>query len=493
MQLFSRAAIAAAALLMPVLAAPAQAAPQADTEEMYKALAAGYKALATCSAVFVAGQDKAVVEANELNDIYRDYEPYLSDVSDANIDERQRVVSVRFDFDRPPRLAVHRLGMGCALLPVGATPKASDWLQTYAGLKPDESRDISTALGDRVMLTTNTIALDRLNAPISFAFDGQTYGGGTRTSAVVLVHKGEVIAEQYDRGIDADTPQRTWSVAKSLTSTVLGAAMQQGLIGLDNEALIAAFNRGGDPRRTITLRNALNMVTGLESGESGARTDRIYFGGVATMDMLPARALEEAPGTRFKYSNYDTLLAMRYLREAIDNDPTYHRFPYDAVLNVIGARSTVLETDWLGDFVSSSQVWMTARDMARIGQLYLQDGQWAGQQVLHPDWVEFVRTPGPDQPVGTELRYGGSFWLMGHLNGIPEDTIAALGSRGQIMVVVPQHELVIVRRGFDPVGGNRFDAIAFTRDITAVMRQLENERIQEEATRLLRDRQENEE
>ncbi|MEL7546725.1 MAG: serine hydrolase [Pseudomonadota bacterium] len=487
MRFFSK---ACATLVLAIAPMAAHAGPQADTEEMYKALAAGYKALATCSAVFVAEQDRAEIDANELDGVYTDYEPYMSDVSDANIDERQRVVSVRFDFDRPPRLAVHRLGMGCALLPVGAKPSATDWLQTYAGLKPDQSRDVSTALGDRVMLTTNTIALDRLNAPISFAFDGQTYGEGTRTSAVVLVHKGEVIAEQYARGIDADTPQRTWSVAKSLTSTVLGAAMQQGLIGLDNEALIAAFNRGGDPRRSITMRNALNMVSGLESGDSGSRTDRIYFGGVAAADMLPARALEAAPGSRFKYSNYDTLLAMRYLREALNDDPTYHRFPYDAVLNVIGARSTTLETDWLGDFVSSSQVWMTARDMARMGQLYLQDGQWGGNQILHPDWIEFVRTPGPDQPVGTELRYGGGFWLMGHLQGIPENTIAALGSRGQLMVVVPQYELVIVRRGFDPSGGNRFDTVAFTQDIVAVMERLENERLQEEATRLLRAREE---
>lgn len=122
MRFFSK---ACATLVLAIAPVAAHAGPQADTEEMYKALAAGYKALATCSAVFVAEQDRAEIDANELDGVYTDYEPYMSDVSDANIDERQRVVSVRFDFDRPPRLAVHRLGMGCALLPVGAKDRKS--------------------------------------------------------------------------------------------------------------------------------------------------------------------------------------------------------------------------------------------------------------------------------------------------------------------------------------------------------------------------------
>ncbi len=454
------------------------------SDEAKLALVAGYKALFTCSATFNADQSKAVIDANELDGIYTDYRPLMPDVSEANINERKRSVSVKFEASRTPRIAVWRPGMGCSLLPVGAGPKAADYLPGFASVPDSDAHDSSTALGDSVVLTSNTLALDRLEAPVSFAFDGETYGRGTRTSAVIVVHKGQVIAERYARGMSADKPQRTWSVAKSLTATVLGAAIEDGLIGLDNNAVIDDFNQGADPRREITLRNLLNMASGLESGTHGSRTDRVYFGGVKVMDMVRARMLEEEPGTRFKYSNYDSLIAMRYLREALNDDARYFRYPYTAVLEKIGAVSTVLETDWDGDFVSSSQIWMTARDMARLGQLYLQDGNWAGEQILPIGWVKFVSTPASAQPEKGDFGYGGAFWLLGGVDGAPEDTFAGLGNRGQHMVIVPSRDLVIVRRGYDVAGEDRFEIARLTGDIVAVLDRIEQERLAAAAAEL---------
>ena len=163
---------------------------------------------------------------------------------------------------------------------------------------------------------------------------------------------------------------------------------------------------------------------------------------------------------------------MRGLRETMDDDRHFWRFPYEAVLHKIGALNTTLETDWGGDFVSSSQVWMTARDMARLGQLYIQDGYWAGERILPQGWVEFVSKPGPAQPDRTEpdaFGYGASFWLLDRQQGIPTDTFAGIGNRGQYMVIIPSMDLVIVRRGFDTAEGGRFDIVRFTRDVlTAV-------------------------
>jgi len=451
------------------------------SDEAKLALAAGYKALFTCSATFNADQSRAVIEANELDGIYTGYRPLMSEVSEANINERKRLVTVKFDANRTPRIAAWRPGMGCSLLPVGAGPKAVDYLPGFSSVPDNDAHDASTALGDSVVLTSNTLALDRLEAPVSFAFDGETYGKGTRTSAVVVVHKGQVIAERYARGITADKPQRTWSVAKSLTATVLGAAVEDGLVGLDNNALIDDFNQGADPRREITLRNLLNMASGLESGTRGSRTDRVYFGGVKMMDMVRARMLEEEPGTRFKYSNYDILIAMRYLRETLNDDAKYFRYPYTAVLEKIGATSTILETDWDGDFVSSSQVWMTARDMARLGQLYLQNGNWAGEQILPVGWAEFVSTPAPAQPETGDFGYGGAFWLLGGVDGVPDDAYAGLGNRGQHMVIVPSRDLVIVRRGYDVAGKDPFEIARLTGDIVAVLDRIEDERLAVEA------------
>lgn len=475
-----RLTVLVASLLLAAI--PSAAAQNEDmTTDAKRALAAGYKALFTCSATFNADQNRAVINANELDGIYTDYRQHMRGLSEANINERKRLVSVKYDPDETPRMAVWRAGMGCSLLPTGATPSAADWLPAFAGARADTGPDTSTAIGDDVVLTPNTLAVERLEAPVSFAFDGQTYGEGTRTSALLIVHKGQVIAERYGRGMSADKPQRTWSVAKSLTATILGAAIEDGLVGLDNTALITAFNEGADPRRNITLRHVLNMASGLESGTRGSRTDRIYFGGVKAMDMIPARMLEAEPGTRFKYSNYDTLVAMRYLREALDDDGQYFRYPYEALLDKIGATSTTLETDWGGDFISSSQVWMTARDMARLGQLYLQNGYWSGERILPDGWVDFVSSPAPAQPKNGDFGYGGAFWLLGGVDGAPEGTYAGLGNRGQHMVIVPSHDLVIVRRGYDIASEPRFEIARMTGDIVAVLDRIEFERLAAEA------------
>lgn len=456
----------------------AQNAEPSDTTKL--ALVAGYKALFTCSGYFSAGKTLPQIQSNELSGIYVDYRPLMNQVSNANINEDTRTVLVEFDDNLPPRAAVWRPGIGCSTLPVGATPDMTAWLPSFANMPSMDEPDNSTALGDNVTLTDNTFALDLLGVPVSFAFDGATYGQGTRTSAVIVLHKGQVVAEQYDRGINRTTPQRTWSVAKSLTSTIIGAAIYDGILGLDTEAVISAFNKGGDPRRTITLRHVLNMASGLESNAPGSRTDRLYFGGASVADQLPDRSLEAIPGTRFKYSNVDTLIAMRALREAMNNDAAYRAFPHTEVLQKIGARHTILETDWNGDYISSSQVWMTARDMARLGQLYLQGGNWAGEQILPPEWVRFVTTPAPAQPDG-DVGYAGSFWLMNDVDGVPRDTFAGFGNRGQYMVIVPSRELVIVRRGFDVAGEPRFEIGNFVANVVGAFDAAEQARVMAEA------------
>ncbi|NQY95803.1 MAG: serine hydrolase [Henriciella sp.] len=458
----------------------AQAQNSEPSETTKLALVAGYKALFTCSGYFTAGQTLPEIQSNELSGIYVDYRPLMNRVSNARIDEDNRSVQVEFDNSLPPRTAVWRPGIGCSTLPVGAAPDMTAWLPSFSNMPGMDEPDNSTALGDNVTLTDNTFALDLLGVPVSFAFDGSTYGQGTRTSAVIVLHKGQVVAEQYDRGIDRTTPQRTWSVAKSLTSTILGAAVYDGILGLDNEAIISDFNKGGDPRRTITLRHVLNMASGLESNDPGSRTDRLYFGGAAVADQLADRSLEAVPGTRFKYSNVDTLIGMRALREAMGNDSAYRTFPYTEVLQKIGARHTVLETDWNGDYISSSQVWMTARDMARLGQLYLQDGKWGGEQILSPNWIDYVTTPAPAQPEG-EMGYAGSFWLMNNVDGVPSDTFAGFGNRGQYMVVVPSRDLVIVRRGFDVAGEPRFEIGNFVANVVGAFDAAEQARLAAEA------------
>ncbi|MEX1250859.1 MAG: serine hydrolase [Hyphomonas sp.] len=461
-----RAAAVALTLSLPCLMSAAQEG--GTTDELQSALSAGWKATFTCSGLFVAGQTLQEIERNELSGIYPDYQRSYDALPAAVIDETRKLVSVTYAPSMPPRMAAYRPGFGCTQLPVGAEEEALGFLPRFASWPTPPEQDRGSAIGSNVRIELKIEEAERLDAPVSAAFDEFTYGGGTRTASVIVVRDGQVVAERYDRGIDHETPVRTWSAAKSLTATLIGAARRQGLVDIDYPAVISEWNRGADPRRKITLRNLLHMASGLDSGTTGSRTDRLYFAGALTVDAAARNSLEVKPGARFKYANNDTLIAMRGLREAMKDDNKFHRFPYESLLHKIGAMRTTLEIDWNGDFISSSQVWATGRDLARIGQLHLQDGMWGNQRLLPEGWVQFVRTPAPAQPASGP-GYGAQFWLMNASAGVPEDTYYAAGNRGQYIVIIPALNTVIVRQGFDMIGGAQFDINRFTADLVVAL------------------------
>ncbi len=473
------AALALSLMLQPV----AIAQEGGTTDSMRGALAAGWKASFICSGRFVAGQSQEAIDRSDLSGIYPDFIRAFDALPEAEVDETRRLVSVTYSPDMPPRIAAFRPGYGCTQLPVGAGEGALDFLPRFAGWPDVSGQDRGSAIGSNVRVSLRLEEAERLENPLAAAFDEATYGIGTRTASVVIVRDGQVVAERYARGMTHETPLRTWSAGKAISATIIGAARRAGHIDIDYPAVIAAWDHGADPRREITVRNLLHMASGLDSGETGSRTDRLYFGGGRVVDQAARNLLEAAPGARFKYANNDTVIAMRALREAMGDDSAYHRFPYQALLHRIGAVRTTLEIDWNGDFISSSQVWATARDLARIGQLYLQDGVWGTERVLPEDWAEFVRTPAPVQPV-SGASYGAQFWIMDNVPGVPEGTFFAAGNRGQYVVIVPSLNAVIVRQGHDLIGGARFDIDAFTLNVTQALQAADRDRgAEEEALR----------
>lgn len=440
------------------------------SSQMDANLAAGWKAAFTCSASFNGGLPLETIEQNELDGIYPDFREAFAKLPEARIDRTRKIVSVAWSDTLPARYAVWRTGHGCVQLPVGADLGFAESLPRFHNWPDTNIPDTGSAIGSDVRLTTDEGFYGTLEVPISFAFDGNTYGEGTRTSAVVVVSGGEIVAEKYARGITANTSQRTWSVAKSFSASIIGAASYAGLFDYKGRTAIKAWETPGDPRQKITTVHLLQMASGLDSGARGNRTDQLYFGGGTVVDNAVGKSLEVAPGKRFKYANNDTLLAMRALRERMADDEQYRKFPYENLLWKIGAKHTVLETDWNGDFLSSSMVWTTARDMARLGQLYLQDGVWGGERILPEGWTEFVSTPAPVQPQRRDgFGYGAQFWLLDNVPGVPRDTYAGLGNRGQHLVIIPSRNVVIVRRGYDVNGGARFDIASLTKDILAAL------------------------
>lgn len=473
-----RAAAAALIFAAPALTSAAQEG--GTTKAMEASLAAGWKATFICSGLFVAGQTLPEIERNELSGIYPDYQRPYDQLPEAQIDEARQLVSVSYAPGMAPRMAAYRPGFGCTQLPAGAGEAALGFLPRFASWPAPPPQDRGSAIGSNIRIELKIEEAERLDPPVSAAFDELTYGSGTRTASVIVVRDGQVVAERYDRGIDNETPVRTWSAAKSLTATLIGAARRQGLIDIDYPAVIADWNNGADPRRAITLRNLLHMASGLDSGDIGSRTDRLYFAGARVADMAAKNTLEVTPGARFKYANNDTLIAMRALREAIKDDNLFHRFPYEQLLHKIGALHTTLEIDWNGDFISASQVWATGRDLARIGQLYLQDGMWGNERLLPEGWAQFVRTPAPAQPAAGD-GYGAQFWLMNKSPGVPADTFYAAGNRGQYIVIIPSLNTVVVRQGFDVIGGAQFEISRFTADVVTALNAADTARGSERA------------
>lgn len=449
-------------LVAALIAAPAAA--QDDRPAYVRALAAGYKASFVCSNLFNGGLSEAQTEADDLRGTYSSLNPIFRTL-EADIDREQRIVSVPYSDDMPPRIAVWRLNLGCAQLPIGATLEAARVVPRLDLTVPNFDAQ-PWPMGDRnaaVRPSGDTAALERA---VAAAFDRRTYGQGSETTAVLVVQDGRIVAERYRPDFGMHNSQRTWSVAKSIAGTLLGAAAQRGLIDLQAPALLPEWRRPGDPRAAITTDQLLRMASGLNSDPAGNRTDALYFGGVAFSDTAASLPLVAQPGTVFRYSNNDTVAAVHGLQHKLGDAGL--RFPFEALLWKIGMTRTVPETDWQGTFILSSQVWTTARDLARLGLLYLGDGVWRGERILPAGWVDYVRGHGPAQPP-SGYGYGASFWTFPADAGLPPDAFIARGNRGQYLIIVPSRRVVVVRRGFDGEGQG-FDPLPFTRDVLAALR-----------------------
>lgn len=431
-------------------ALPAAAQTPPEPTPATRAMAAGYKALMVCGALKnaeAAGGSRTVesVEANELVGIYPELDALVREMPVEIFPAR---VAVAWDESMPPRSAVWRRGRGCTIMPVG-------WRGEQIALRSPGAP--ANAAFPAAATPADPEALEDV---AEMAFAGG-YGEGANTTAVVVLQDGRRVGEWYADGFGVDTPQRTWSVAKSLAGTIIGAAVQRGEVDVNAPAAIADWSRDGDPRAAITLDQLMRMSSGLTSDTAGNRTDGLYFGGVGVDEQATTWPLIAPPGTRYRYANNDILLAVLSIA------PTFTTHPPRALFQQLGMYDTWAETDWRGNYVLSSQVWSTARDLARFGQLYLDDGMVDGERILPEGWLDYVSRPSGPQPRG-EQGYGATFWLFDKSEGIPADAISANGNRGQYVVIVPSRDIVIVRRGEDPAG-KRFDHVAFTRDVLAAL------------------------
>jgi CubicO group peptidase (beta-lactamase class C family) len=361
------------------------------------------------------------------------------------------------------RAATLQPGLGCVLDPVRSPAP-----QLAVPRIPPAAADTRPVRGIPAHM-----AAPRIEAAIRDAFSEPDPSTPRRTRAIVIMHAGEIIAERYADGFSAAHRFAGWSMAKSVTNALTGIMVGRGALDLRAAALRPEWR--ADERRDITLHHLMQMSSGLEFDESYTPTGeatRMLFAAGDVAAFAAASPLAHGPGTHWYYSSGTTNIVSWLIRDAFGGDDVaYLSFPGEALFARIGMASAVLEPDASGTFVGSSFMYATARDWARFGQLFLQDGMWQGERVLPEGWVRYSVAPAPAAPRG---EYGAHWWLNAgsaadpanrYWPDLPRDIYFASGFQGQYVAVLPSLDMVVVRLG---VSADRAWSLgAFLREVVA--------------------------
>lgn len=421
-------------------------------------VAAGLTADMLCSAAFVAGLDPDVTFTETVQPMTSVAAPLLR----YHVDRDAKTVDASVLGILPAKAAFHP-GFGCRLEYAGSVT-----VPTVPESAPAaETPTFETANAD-------------LRAALDRAFAEEVGQPPRNIKAIVIVKDGRIVAERYAAGYGPETPLPSFSVAKSVTNAVVGILVRQGKLTVDAPAPVAGWHGASDPRAAIKLDHLLRMESGLALEESNSGFDPVSRMLYLENDMAAfaeAGQLGVPPGAQWDYTSANTLILAGIARRAIGGGQAeYLRFVRDELFAPAGMRRMTMEFDGAGTQISSTNMFAPARDWARFGTLFLNDGVAAdGTRVLPKGWVAYSRRP----TLGSS--YGAGFWTNGGSSefaalrikgGMPADAFFASGNRGQRIYIIPSERLVVVRLGmthrppdFDIAGDLRLmrEAIAVLR------------------------------
>jgi CubicO group peptidase (beta-lactamase class C family) len=417
-------------------------------------VATGVVAHNVCSKVFVSGLDPETV---------------FSETTERTGLRRLRSL-LRFQFDRAARTVDASLagrfashagfhdGLGCVLLQGSKEPYLLK--SDIDALKVPKAPPLLPDIAGPDLVEPSDPAL---RAALDHAFEEPAEPPFRRTKAVVVVHDGKLIAERYARGVGIDTSLLGFSMTKSVINALIGIMTQQGLTSPSLPAPIPEWRGAGDPRREKEVEHLLRMTTGLALDETNSGFDpssQMLYLRDDTAGFAVQAPMIAAPGTRWHYSSPTTQILARIIRDAVGGPEQMLAFAWRELFNPLGMRSVTLEFDGAGTLLGSTYMLASARDWARFGLLYLNDGVVGGTRLLHADWVDFSAAATLD------TDYAAGFWTnrsehphaKGRVRlGIPRDAFFASGDLGQRIVIMPRQRLVVVRLGdsVDPTGDIR--------------------------------------
>lgn len=430
-------------------------------------VAAGFVSHELCSGVFISGQDPDAYYRQAIAPTLSLAGPLVSHSLD-----RQNGETTASFAGLITRKSVYLGPQGCLLLH-GATAAPPE-----PQLPPPAPSLMPPIAGPEVVEPTDPA----LKAALDHAFAEPDHGPHRWTKAVVVLQDGRVVAERYAPGYGVDTPIQGWSMTKSVTNALLGVLVRQGRLHVDGPAPVAAWSDPADPRHAISIDNLLRMTSGLDIGQSLTSdastawdpTTHMVFDTDDMAAFAEKARLKARPGTQWTYTNANTLLLSRMIRDQAGGDAAHVlAFAHRELFDKLGMSHAVLELDAVGTPIGASQLWASGRDWARFGQLYLDDGVVGGQRILPEGWVDYSArlTPSSDH-----FGYGAGFWTnRGDSSaarariaaGIPADAFMARGSQGQYVVIIPSRRVVIVRLGMAYTYGG--DIVAQERLVSEVL------------------------
>ncbi len=408
----------------------------------YTEIANGFNAKSLCSCTFIAERNDC--QAKELKNYW-----YLTKEVDLN---SKTVESSLYGF--LAKKAIYRKGLGCTLVDEDYNLQKP---KRYVYERPRVLTVEPWALGERVENPKDSITVNhsKLNLAIDAAFSEPYEDMTKETRAVLVVYKGEIIAERYADGFTKSTPQLGWSMTKSLINALTGVMVKDGLVTLDEKVEIDEWKN--DSRKNITIDNLLRMNSGLHFEEEYAKPSaatEMLFDSYSAASVAINQEIYYPPGEKWYYSSGTTNILTKYLMDklsAAGENPV--DYIYNKLFYKLGMYSMEMEVDASGYFVGSSFSYATPRDWARFGMFYLEKGVWNGEQILPSDWVRYTRTP---TEASDSLQYGAHFWMNAGLEedksdrkwkDLPSDLYYPAGYQGQYVFIIPSMDLVIVRMG----------------------------------------------
>ena len=298
---------------------------------------------------------------------------------------------------------------------------------------------------------------EQLHAMLDRAFAERKQPPYIRTQAVVVVKDGKVVAERYATGIGVNTQLLGFSAAKSVTNALIGILVRQGKLKVNQSAPIAAWKDEKDLRHMITINDLLRQTSGLALEQTSSGFDpasRMIYIERDMAGFAEGAKLATTPGTQWSYTDGNYILLSRIIRDAVGGRASEVReFAQRELFGPIGMKHVTLEFDATGTPNGANSILASARDWARFGLLYLNDGMVGSDRILPKGWIKYSSSQTLD------TGYGAGFWINQAVSGnapyglpwgmphVPRDTFFAMGNMGQLVAIVPSQHLVVVRLG----------------------------------------------